>query len=300
MSLMDWDSELASMSSKLQHLLATERDGRKAQRRGLVFNRVGIVQAQAKLDHVLDGLKNLTQRDLLLLPREKAVLHWGRIYTERAASHWQLLGRVLTKNLWLKLVTLRSGELLDGDQLVGLSVRKANLSKTERYLRSAIDTVKQQQRELAKAYHQLGVEMSNREAACCMTGRLGLDAKDVAASPALRALTSYFMHLTAGVRGDAATQRFLTLHQTYENKALTLMNQCRTSILNNGDDPAQALNSKTSDKFEAAMRQLDELEAGVKVAYQAVVLDQAPKARPRIITEAAGASHAANSGARPL
>jgi hypothetical protein len=272
MSMLDWDNELASIAAEAQGLLASQRESRKEQRRALVALKVDAVQAQLKLENALERLKRFAQKDLLLLPREKAVLHFGRIYCERAAAHMDVLGKVLTKNLWLKLVTLRSGDVLDGDELVGLSVRQANLGKTERYLKGALAAVKKQQTELVATYHALAVEKQNREAAACMAARLG------GGDPISGALAAYFMRLTAAARGDAAAKRFFDLHQRYEGKAKTLMGLCRNSVLK-----AQGPSPKESEKLASAMRQLDELESGVKAAYQEIVQDQAPKARPTLI-----------------
>ncbi len=301
MSMQDWDDELETITAEVHRLAAAQRDGSRAMgRRTLVARKVDAVQAQIKLDRALDRLRTLTQKDLLLLPRDKAVLHWGRIYTGKAAGHMELLGRVLTKNLWLKLVTLRSGELLDGDQLVGLSVRSANLGKTERYLRGALEAVTKQQRQLVATYHTLAVEKANREAAACMSGRLGLTWADAAASPVTNALTSFFMHLTAGTRGDAAARAFFEVHRRYEGKAHALMNLCRNTVLNRGKNPGHKPHPKAMDKFAAAMRQLDDLEAGVKGAYQEIIRDQAPKARPRVVKAVAEPVRGgANSDANP-
>jgi hypothetical protein len=280
MSLQDWDSELAAVAAEMQSLGAALAAGPRRARRTLIGRKIRAVRERARLAHAFSRLTALTGRDLLLLPGDKALLHWGRIYTERAKEHDALRAQVLTKNLWLKLVRVRagSGDLLEGDDLVALSVRQARVGKTERYLGDSLRAVRGQQIRLIAAYHHLAVAKANREAAACMTGSL----RDP--SPAVEAaLGAFLLHLTAGARGVKGSAEFVALHQRYAAKALTLMSQCRNAVLGRTgrENPAP----KALERFKAAVRQLDELDADIASAYRAAV---PAIARPKLVQRRPG------------
>lgn len=279
MSMQDWDEELSRVAAEAQRLAAASAEVRKVRRRTLVSSQMRCDQAQIRLALAFERISRLVTKDLLLLPRERAVIHWGRIYAERATAHMEMLGKVLSKNLWLKLVRVRAGGLIEGDDLVGLSVRQANSAKTERYLEEALKSLRSSRASLVASYHELAVEKANKEAAACMAGRLGLTPEDAAQSPTSAALTSFFMHLTAGVRGDAAARRFFDLHERYASRTQNLMSLCRSVLLGRTKDPSHVPSPKALSRFQSSLRQLGDLESGVRAAYGTIVQDAAPPVR---------------------
>lgn len=105
--LKDWDDELALVASEIAHLRGAHGKTRLTGDKAIVAKRVAIVQAQMELDRSFDRIRKLTQRDFMLLPRERALVHWASLYLEAATKVFALTTKIGTRNLWLRLVRTR-------------------------------------------------------------------------------------------------------------------------------------------------------------------------------------------------
>ncbi len=278
-----WDHELAAMELEIASLAQSSGHGPRTARRDLLSRKTTALRAAARLERVLKALEQLTAKELLLLPREKALFHWTKTYAERLRAHAARRGDVMTKNHWLRLVRARLAigvarvdGISVGDDLVGLSIRKASLGKTETYLDGQLTLVKKEQRRLVEAYHELAVEHANREASRALGARLGETWDDARESPILRGLADFLAELTAGVRGDAAASRFLAVHGRYAQKSATMMSFCRDLVLGKARGGAE----RTDERLRRAVRQLSDLEDEVQVAYAEIRAARLPEARP--------------------
>ncbi len=224
-----------------------------------------------------------------LPPRQQALLHWGRMYLEQAESFTALKTKLLTRGLWLKLIKARllgpgtppSGDI-DGDELVGLAVRVANLEKTEKHLASTLDTLLTRRQDLTTHYHSLEVITANRSAGHSLNYRLGVNVVDALRSRTLQNLATYVRpEFGSAERRSAASEAA----QRYRDKSSSLLGLCRSLVLSRLRDPAAKSNERVADKFSQAMRQLDDLERDARTAYlQADAPAPAVRtARPKVI-----------------
>jgi hypothetical protein len=281
--LSDWDDELDVVAGEIAHLRGAHGKTRLTGDKAIVAKRVAIVQAQIELDRSYERIRKLTQRDFMLLPRERALVHWASLYLEAATKVFALTTKIGTRNLWLRLVRTRlaspgtrdaAGEDLDHEEqedLASLAVRQANLAKTEGFLAEALARLRERKTTLTRRYHALGVVDANHAAGGSLGTRLGPTPADALRSPTVRALEDYFRLVTAPIHSRDAAHRWKEAERRAAKRADGLLGMCKTVVAQRLKEPEKAPVSKppsrVMDKFQAALEQLDALEAETRAAY---------------------------------
>jgi hypothetical protein len=228
----------------------------------------------------------------MLLPRERTLLHWGGLYLEAASKLMALTSKLKTRQLWLRLISARLAgpgstisRDIDADDLVTLAMRQASLAKTEGYLAEALTTLKRRKKDLTRRYESLSVVEENFMASGSLGTRLGASLEDAFASPTVRALGNYLRRITAPLVDAQACKRLADSQARALGKADGLFGVCKNVVLARLADPQSKPEPRVHDKFQQAMRQLDELEAETRDAWDRIVSSQPPAARPLLATE---------------
>jgi len=297
MSLVEWDNELNVIAKDLAAMRASRGRAHLTGNQSLIARQVAIIQAQINLDRNLERLRKLLAREFLLLPREKAMLHWGRIYLGEAQKVAQTRSRLLARNLWLKLIQTRltgadakSDTPVDAVDLVALAIRQTHLSQTEAYLNDSLAQLQTHRSELVTRYEQLGVVEANRCASLSMASRLGTTLEDALASPVVKALATYVRAVASPVRvAEARGHLDLDLDKTERRltyKANGLLGICRRLVVTRLKEPAAQPSTRVLDKFQRAMQQLADLELETRQAYGQILRAVPEEPHPILVQKA--------------
>ena len=108
MSLVDWDNELTVVSSELATIREAHTRTRMTGNKALVARKVAIIQMQINVERNFARIKKLVGRDLMLMPRERTLVHWSQVFLEHAEKFHALRSKLLTRGLWLKLIMTRA------------------------------------------------------------------------------------------------------------------------------------------------------------------------------------------------
>jgi hypothetical protein len=288
MSLAEWDEELAVVAKEIETVKATHGKTRLAGNRGLVARKVSIIQAQLNVERNFAKLKKLIGREMLLLPRERTMVHWTEVFVDRAEKFHQLRSKLLSRGLWVKLIMTRAlGENgknaseLDADDLVALSIRQDNLSKTEKYLSDSLLKLKERRKSLVTRYEQLGIADANRTASLSMASRLGRNPEDALNGPGVKALGSYVKSAAAPLTAQSI-EKISGMEHRIERRTDGLFAICKAVIFSRMEDPGAKPSSRAVDKFHDAMRQLDELEDDTREAMDEILRATPSEAHPRL------------------
>lgn len=291
MSMLDWDEELAVVAKEIDSVRASRAGARFGGKKGMIAKNVAIIQAQMNVDRNFARLKKLTGREMMLLPRERTMVHWAEVFLDRAEKFHQLRTKLLTRGLWIKLIMTRAlGESgkhsteLDADDLVALSIRQDNLSKTEKYLTDSLAKLMDRRKKLVTRYEQLGVADANRSASLSMAGRLGKTPEDALTGPGVKALSRYVKGATVPLNAQAMEQKIHGMERRIERRSDGLLGICKAVILSRLENPKARPCQRALGKFHDAMRQLDELEDETREAMGQMLGASPPNAHPRVKT----------------
>ncbi len=282
MSLTEWDDELAIVAKEIETVKAAHGKTRLQGNRGLIARKVSIIQSQLNVERNFAKLKKLLGREMMLLPRERTMMHWAEVFVDRAEKFHQLRSKLLTRGLWVKLIMTRAlGESgknvseLDADDLVALSIRQDNLSKTEKYLSESLAKLKERRKSLVTRYEQLGIADANRTASQSMASRLGRTPEDALRGPGVKALASYVRGAAAPLAAHSVEKKIIGMERRIERRTQGLFAIVKSVIFSRMENPAARPSSRAVDKFHDAMRQLDELEDETREAMGVIM-----KAKP--------------------
>lgn len=294
MSLADWDDELEAVSKEIATVHAAHGKARLTGQKALLAKKVAIIQKQIHVDRYLERIKKLTQRDFMLMPRERTLLHWGGIYLDAVTKLYSLSSRFKSRELWLKLINARiagpgaaSGRDIEADDLVTLAMRQSSLAKTEGYLAETLLKLKRRKKDLTRRYEALGIVEENLTASGSLGTRLGASPEDAFASPTVRALGTYVRRMTAPVVDAPAVKRLVDAQARALGKSDGLFGLCKSVVLSRLSDPSARPEQRIHDKFQHAMQQLDELEAETRDAWDRIVSSAPQAARPKVDTRSA-------------
>jgi hypothetical protein len=275
MSFVEWDKELDRIAGDLKSLSEMHAESRPSSDRPLVTRKLAIIQTQIDLERQIAQIRKLVERDHLVLPRERTLIHWATVYVERAEKLLAQRTKHQNRNLWLKLIRTRllgpdrkADAEVDADDLVALAVRHTNLARNERYLREALTKLKAQQKDLVEQYEKLAVVEANNVASTSLFSRLGASPEDAAKSPVLKALQLFLDSAAAPLASRNRQYQADAASEAYQSATSGLLGMCRDLVLGRRRGDAQASPAKTADRFHHAMRQLDDLEAASRVAFE--------------------------------
>ncbi len=292
MSLTEWDQELAIVAKEIETLKDSQGKKRVAGNRGMIARKVSIIQSQLNVERNFAKLKKLAGREMMLLPRERTMVHWTEVFIDRAEKFHQLRSKLLSRGLWVKLIMTRAlGESgrsvseLDADDLVALSIRQDNLSKTEKYLSDSLTKLKERRKSLVTRYEQLGVADANRSASLSMASRLGKNAEDALNGPGVKALGGYVKSAAAPLNAQVMEKKIAGMERRIERRTEGLLSICKSVIFSRMEDPEAVPSNRALDKFHVAMRQLDELEDDTREAMGAMLKGSPSTSHPRVRPE---------------
>ena len=258
----DWDRELDILASDLASLTAGTVGS--SSRESLQSQKVRIVQVQVNISRKIERIRRVLTRDLLLLPREQALLHWAGVFCDIVRGWLPKASELNARKLWLHLIKIRMGstdsDKLLPDDLVELATRQAELKKTETLLTESIIDLDAKRKELHTRYGHLDITQANAEASGSLQARLGSDYKDACASPLFRALSDFFFSLAKPSGQDEANRRL----DQMERRTSSLMNMARHMI--NGLTRGRHVPSKSKRKFQHMLTQLSDMESETRAA----------------------------------
>jgi hypothetical protein len=195
-----WDFEVRQIADELVYLKHRVLRDRSRSYYKLVNLKVGVVRLHLQLERALERLKSFTSRELLLLPRDSALIKWSRIFVDKTLVFFRLNHDLKSKTLWVNLLSAKLGRQgprpLGGeengnditDDLLELPLRYKALCQTESLLLQSIEQRKQTILRLTGEYHAQQVAQSNREALHTLNGRLGTNFENSRKSPYIKSL----------------------------------------------------------------------------------------------------------------
>jgi hypothetical protein len=258
----EWDRDIAILNKEVSDLLRSHRPTHDHGARGLILRKVKLIQGEIDCDRNVERLVAHSARDYLLLPRERAFLHWTRIFLEQVGKLRALRSEVASRGLWLGLLQTRllgtkvtAG--LGASELMEMSIRRANLLKTEKYLAELLVKLKARRLELVRRYETLPIADANQLASQSLSYRLGKDLEDALQSPILSILGQYLITRTYPVIAPEQTAKVRKLEEKFKRDERLI----KARVV--GDRKGL-----TSDKFERALKQLDDLQRDTLAAYQ--------------------------------
>ena len=288
--LRDWDDELASLAEEI-NILTTKhvKEGIK-QNRGLIARKIATIQSQLKIDRTIKRLKSFCEREFLLLPREKALLHWSGIFTEKVEAYYTLKQENLTKNLWLKLIRTRVNgseqspfSNFDQDDLVSLSVRHANFAKTEKYLGELLIKKREQKRAAVQKYQELTVALANRGSANTLQGRLGTDLIHALKNPMLKTIGRAITHMASTLHNSEHLSERHSLNNQFQKKSDSVLAVCRKYVLAGKTDPSWTPSAKAMGRVEKVIAKLNSLEETSQNSLNTGISRNIPNAHPKFV-----------------
>ena len=84
--LADWDNELAVVTKDLQTLREAHGKRKLTGKKALVARKVSVIRLQMQVERNLERLRRQLKREVLLLPREKALVHGAQLYLDRCET----------------------------------------------------------------------------------------------------------------------------------------------------------------------------------------------------------------------
>ena len=286
----DWDEELTLLAAEVNTLTNKHLKERIKQNRGLIARKVATIQSQLKIDKTLRRLKSFCEREFLLLPREKALLHWSGIFTETVEKYYVLKQENLTKNLWLKLIRTRVNgseqspfSNFDQDDLVSLSVRHANFAKTEKYLGELLVKKREQKRAAIQRYQELTVAQINKSSANTLQGRLGTDLKHALKNPLVNSIGRSIMQRTTKIHADGTISEREALNNKFKKNSDSVLAVCRKYVLAGNSDPSWTPSAKAMGRVEKVIAKLNSLEVTTQASQDQGNSLNIPNAHPKFV-----------------
>ena len=286
----DWDEELAALAEEVNTLTTKHLKERIKQNRGLIARKVATIQSQLKIDRTLKRLKSFCEREFLLLPREKALLHWSAIFTEKVEAYYALKQENLTKSLWLKLIRTRVNgseqapfSNFDQDDLVSLTVRHANFAKTEKYLGELLVKKREQKRTAIQKYQELTVAQINRSSANTLQGRLGTDLKHARKNPLVNSIGRAIVQATSTMHGNQQITERQAATTQMQKKSDSVLAVCRKYVLAGKTDPSWTPSAKAMGRVEKVIAKLNSLEVTTQSSLDQENSLNIPNAHPKFV-----------------
>ena len=286
----DWDEELIAIAREV-HTLATEQAKQKSiHKNGLITRKMATIQSQLKIEKMISRIKAFCEREFLLLPKEKALLHWSKIFLENVEKYYELKQKNLTKSLWIRLIRTRivgpdhtPFSNFDNDDLIALSIRHSNLAKTEKYLGEAIVKKRGQKKDAIKRYQQLTIAQENRYSATTMQGRLGINLEHALRNPVINSIGKAVLQSSASIHSDDRYKHANDLESKYSQRSASVLAICRKYAINTQSDPNWAPSDKVIGRVEKVMKNLNKLEQSTEATYKEIISANFPTSHPKIV-----------------
>ncbi len=293
-----WDFEVRQIADELVYIKHRVLHDRSRSYYKLVNLKIGVVRLHLQLERALERLKGFTGRELLLLPRDSALIKWSRIFVDKTLLFFRLNHDLKSKTLWVNLLSAKlaghgpnppgRGEAgIDlTDDLLELPLRYKALCQTESQLLQTIAQRKQVILRLTGEYHAQQVAQSNREALQTLNGRLGTNFENSRKSPYIKALGRLLVFALAPIKNPEKYSLLEQLLADQDNLQQHILGVCR-EIAGARD---RRENPDTSDDRESLKSELSVLISRAKVveveatqAYQALLAFDCPPHHPIIV-----------------
>lgn len=288
--LNDWDQEFAIIAREVNTLVTDHLKNRVSRNKGLVTRKMATIQSQLKIEKMLKRIRSFCEREFLLLPKEKALVHWSEVFLHRVENYYELKQKNLTRALWLKLIRTRiSGPdkaaftNFDNDDLITLSLRHAALLKTEKFLGDAIVRKRRQKKEAIARYQELTIAQENRTSAASMQSRLGSDLDHAMRNPIVTALGRALIELSASLHRETKKRQLTELELKYSRRTQSVMEICQKFAVNSHQDPDWNLPPRLMDRVGRTLRKLGELEEATRNSYNELLSGEFPAIHPKIV-----------------
>jgi hypothetical protein len=284
MRLREWDAEFRQITAEVRSMSGITADRRQSMRNARELRQT-LVQQQVGIGQLFTKIQKMTGLNLILQPREKSLLHWAGILGEASRHLYDLKNQYLTRLLWLHLVRSRlTGEAseriepIKPDDLIRLTVREAELEKTESLLKSALTKFRDDKRRLFDRYNQLNLKQANLTAARTMAGRLGGSLTTGLRSPTMNALSQWLRKVTAPVQSKRVLHKLSALQSDYSHKSQEILSGYQRVVLRTLQEPKPKLSEFELADFGQKLRDLSRLDAETRVTYQKLFRDAAGSA----------------------
>jgi hypothetical protein len=295
----EWDHELATVAREVSSLASGHLRSNASRNKGLVSRKMATIQAQLKIERMFRRIRSLCEREFLLLPKEKALLHWSGVFLEKVEKYYELKQCNLTRNLWLKLIRTRIGgpeqahfTSFDQDDIVSLSLRHAALIKSEKYLGDALVRKHEQKAEAVRRYQQLSIAHENKSSAVSMQGRLGIDLEHSLTNPVVNYLGRAMIEMTAPVHAPERSTLVAAFSEKYDHGCESLMQICEKAAVNRKSNPDWMPSPKNMNRVQATLKKLDKLEQASEEAIKGLMSPAVPVSRLKITRSGTGTDHA--------
>jgi hypothetical protein len=273
MSIKHWDHEIDDLHGQVRAAMISYRKSRATEDRPLMIKKMSIIQHQINIDMYMERIQRLTKQNDLLLPREKTLLHFARELVTRMAGYLDLINKLSTRRLWIKLISTRLGtSTVSVDQLapedtVDLAVRHSELLKTEKLLEQSLIEMNQTQKSFIQRYKSLSVAKSNLFASNSAADLHGNSIEDAMADPSVKALNHFMAHATGPVRHQVGETKLAQTTQEYSAKTTNLMQNCRNLVLEGLRKPSSRPRPNRLDRIKEDLKELEILESDTRKAF---------------------------------
>lgn len=286
----DWDLELDKLTQEVSSLAADQLKSKATRNKGLVARKMATIQSQLKIEKMFRRIRSFCEREFLLLPKEKALLHWSGIFLEKIEKYYELKQRNLTRSLWLKLIRTRIAgpgqspfAAFDQDDIISLSLRHAALLKSEKYLADALIRKEEEKQEAIERYRQLTVAQENRISAASMQGRLGTDLDHALTNPLVNHLGRAMIELAASLHNPQQSALLADLGLKYDRGTKSLLELCEKTALHRKADPTWMPTAKMMDRVQKTFKKLDKLEDASRASFNELMTPEIATSRPKIV-----------------
>lgn len=288
----DWDLELAAVQrdlARLDHYLSAAGSSSNQ----LTTHKVRLLQSHLRFERLCDQMHKILERDFLLVPREKAIVHWTKIYLEKVKVFYTLQQKSMTRGLWLKLLRARmmGGETTekslrqepDSEDLVALALKHAQLQKTEQHLQVQLKILSARKNDLREQYYKLGVVEANNGAGRSFNTRVSRESESDGLESALQTLGRALVYANWSHGKDPLAQEFSDHLEMYANKAEETLSHCHQLTLARFSDGPHRTENHAEGELQRAVQQLDELDGRVEEAYQKLIAKPLLPMRPILV-----------------
>lgn len=291
MSLMkDWDDELAAIAKEVHTVTSDQMRARVRRNRGLIARKMATIQSQIKIEKLLRRIKGFCEREFLLLPKEKALLYWSAILHEKIEQFYSLKQKNLTQNLWIKLIRTRIGgpgqttqSGFDSDDLLTLSIRHANLLKTETLLGQSLIKKRDERKDAVARYEQLTIAQANRQSATTMQARLGTDLNHALQNPVMHSIGQAVLQMSSPIHSPAQMNQMHALGDKLNRRSASMLDFCRNYTISSNMDPSWQPSPRVLNRVENAMKKLNHLERTIQDSSDEKISPIVPLSRPKFV-----------------
>ena len=292
-----WDREVEILNDEITTLKGITRRLTRSDKAPLIAKKATIVQSRINLSGALERIVAWAKRGYTLGPKDQTLVHWSSVYAGRVQKFNEERTRLWSRMLWVRLIQARVGgrglsgsrssSVMETDELVGLAVRYAGLSETEKQLEQALIGLRERQSDLLVRHSRLGIADANRDASGSLQARLGINFDDAMRSAPSRALSDFVDQLSAPVHHDHDDDEWMSkVRSEFSANTQTVLEQCRwmvLSMLGSKRSGESEVNGRSTKHLNEAIKRLESLEQVSVRAENHVQRAPLKAAKPKLV-----------------